>query len=84
MSEKKIKIGDKEFTGNTVSFQPADPEKWVRYELGDDSVISVKASVMEIYRLHGEYNPDGTPRYHVEFQIAVKTVEVSPHFMRKE
>lgn len=83
MAEKKIKVGDREFTATPVSFQPADPEKWVRYELGDDSVISAKATVMQIYRLHGEFDPEGNPRYHIEVQIACKTVEVAEHFKRK-
>lgn len=69
-----------EIPGVSVGFKSGS-ENWSDYLLDDGSVIKLKPVVMEIVRLDGRFEPDGTPAYAVKAQNVVATS--APDNLRK-
>ena len=60
---RKIAIGPGQFAdGETVEVQQAS-EHWNQYLLADGSVVRLKVVVTEIWRVEGQYDNDGNPKY---------------------
>jgi len=55
---------------------------WSEYTLDDESVIRVKAAVLDVKRAVDQYGPDGNPLY--IFQFAVVTQVKAPDKLKKQ
>ena len=63
----KIKIRGREVEADMVEAAQSN-EKWNEYLLDDGSVLKVKLVLKKIFRVKGEYDPEGNPLYVVESQ----------------
>ncbi len=60
---RKIATGPGQFhDAELIEVQQAQ-EQWNQYLLGDGTIVKLKVVVTEIWRLDGEYDNDGNPRY---------------------
>lgn len=73
MAKRKIKFGDREFMAEEVAFEADGAEKWNTYILQDGTTLKMKAVVAEIFRVDGEFAPNGDPLYSVNTQVIVNT-----------
>jgi hypothetical protein len=73
MAKRKIKIGNNEVMAEEIEFEVPDGEKWNKYILHDGTELRLKAIVAEIFRVDGQYAPNGDPMYSVNAQIIVNT-----------
>jgi hypothetical protein len=64
MSEKtrKLRVFDQDIDVVDVEFKPV-VEHFNEYELGDGSLIKVKAVATSIMRIHNQFTTDGDPIY---------------------
>jgi hypothetical protein len=84
MAKRKIKIGDRDFEADEISFQPDTEnggEQWSYFTLHDGSTLKVKPVLLNVIRLEGVYTPTGDPVYHVNASLVVATN--SPDSLRK-
>ena len=83
MDNEKVSLN---LGGRQVAATPIEvnqcSEKWNEYFLEDGSVVKMKLVVKKIFRVDGEYDPDGNPVYFVQ-STNVTTVS-SPKHLRKE
>ena len=56
-------------------------EPWSEVTLGDGSVVRNKVVISEVWRIVGEYNPEGDPLYVVKAQVITNTI--APDHLRK-
>ena len=79
---RKLRLGDKEFDAIEIPFQTG-AEHWNEYLLNDGSVLKMKQVATQIFRLEGEYDGEGNPRYIVK-STNVLSVSASDDLMRKK
>jgi hypothetical protein len=66
MSNKmKFRLGDRDVLGELVPIQNTQ-ESWNQYLLQDGSLLKMKMVVTDIYRVEGEFDPEGNPVYMVK------------------
>lgn len=82
MAKRKIKIGGREVMAEDVQFESPEAEKWNKYLLHDGSEIKVKAVVANIFRVEGEYSPNGDPIYSVTASLIINTL--SPDNLKRK
>ena len=84
MSEKKIKIPlfghDVDATEVPIS---KSAENFNEYTLADGSTIRLKVVATAIFRLEGQYTPEGDPIYLVKNGQVVTVVEASKAIQKK-
>ena len=70
---KKFPYKNGEVFGNDVDFE-SKGEQFSIYNLEDGTVVKIKAALISIARLEGEYGPTGDPVYLIQAQnlIAVQ------------
>lgn len=57
-------------------------EPWSEVSLADGSLVRSKVVVSEVWKVTGEYDPNGDPVYVVKAQIVTSTV--APEHLRKQ
>jgi hypothetical protein len=82
MAKRKIKIGEHEVMAEEVEFEVPEGEKWNKYILHDGTELKLKAIVAEIFRVEGQYAPNGDPMYSVNASIIVNSN--SPEQLKKK
>jgi len=78
---KKIKIGGREVDAELIDVNQTS-EKWNEYLLDDGSVVRIKLVLKKVYRIAGQYDPEGNPVYVVESQNILST-NSPDHLKRK-
>lgn len=73
MAKRKINIGGHEFMAEEIEFQPDGPENWNTYVLLDGTKLRMKAILAEVFRVDGQYAPNGDPLYSANTQIVMNT-----------
>jgi hypothetical protein len=61
----KIPLGGREVDALSIRFKTIK-EDWNEYDLEDGTTIKMKAVVSEIFRIDGEYDPEGNPVYSIK------------------
>jgi hypothetical protein len=76
MSEqtRKLRVFEQEIEVVDVEFRPI-AEHFNEYELGDGSVIKVKAVATSVMRVHNQFSPDGDPIYLVITSPATRVIK---------
>lgn len=83
MGPKKIvDFQGRKVIARSLDFTAKTGENWQQYELEDGSVLKVKAVVLDVTRLEGEYGAEGDPVYQFSAQQLV-TVIVPDELKRK-
>lgn len=60
--KKKIRYQDKEVDALVIHFDPIQ-EPWAVLDLNDGTSLRIKHTVVEVFKVEGEYHKDGTPMY---------------------
>ena len=58
----KIEFQGQEVEASVVEFR-IEREDWNEYQLLDGSHLRLRLVLSEVYRIHGQYDPEGTPIY---------------------
>ena len=69
-------------TARSIDFNAKTAENWQQYELEDGSVLKVKAVILDVSKLEGEYSEQGDPVYQLSAQQLV-TVAVPDELKKK-
>ena len=56
-------------------------EKWSIYDLDDGTQLRMRATVNEVWRLTGEYDPEGNPKYVI--RAAGSMAVLAPESLKK-
>ena len=64
-NKQKLNLGGKEIWAELIPVQQAK-EGWSQYLLTDGSIVKIKMVVTDIFRVDGEYDPEGNPVYYVK------------------
>ena len=64
-NKQKLNLGGKEIWAELIPVQQAQ-EGWSQYLLTDGSIVKIKMVVTDIFRVDGEYDPEGNPVYYVK------------------
>jgi hypothetical protein len=63
-----------------MEVQKAD-EKWNTYDLDDGTQVRLRTTVTEIWKVIGEYDPEGNPKYVVKAAGAMSVI--APESLKK-
>ena len=56
-----------------VEFEAEGAEKWNTYLLHDGTTLKMKAVLAEVFRIEGQYAPNGDPLYSANTQVILNT-----------
>jgi hypothetical protein len=73
MAKRKINLGGREFMAEEVEFEAEGAEKWNTYLLHDGTTLKMKAVLAEVFRIEGQYAPNGDPLYSANTQVILNT-----------
>lgn len=72
MAKRKLHLGGREVTGEEIEFE-AEREAWNTYVLHDGTALKLKVVLSEVFRVEGEYAPNGDPLYMANASLIVST-----------
>lgn len=81
MAKRKMNYGGREVSVEEIEFE-AEREPWNVYILSDGSQLKVKAVLSAVFRVDGEYAPNGDPIYMVQASPIIAT-SAPEHLKRK-